>query len=397
MLRATLGVFQALATPRATKGLDITAVPVLAQGLPVSEVRIGPLSWQTREENRFVRGDYRSVPWIGQIWYYRIREHYVHICLTDPTMVSFTISDLHGQSDRKTTMRAGKYLRRYYPRLADLEISTYCATFKSISRELKLATTREEIKDVYLNGPSSCMSYAFPDLDAHPSEMYASGDLGIFYIENPVTAIASGANRIAARCLARIDKPKHIALNTAYGDYETLQAVLRNEGIPQENGTYFEGARLLKEEVADDVYLCPYVDAYYQGGLHEDSIKIGHYQTNQVDLQITSGLTGNVFFCEGCDRTLPQTEQHQDHYCASCFEDNYFDCAECGEGHNLLTDQRFYVDGNRYLCYECYHKEYFECYQCWIIKPKTERSPRTGDDSYRQYCVLCLPLVLEEE
>ncbi len=385
---ATLGLSQALAPPWDTKGLEIT---------PITQIRVATGTWQTREQNRFVSGDYQHVPWARQIWYYPVREHYVHICLTDPTMVSFTICSLHGAEDRKTTMRAGKYLRRYYPQLGDIDISKYCATFKSVSRKLRLATTREEIRDVYLDGPNSCMSYDFPDLDAHPCEMYASGDLGIFYIENPSSQISRGANRVAARCLARIDKPEHIALSTAYGDYETLQAVLRNEGIPQENGLHFEGARLLREEVADDVYLCPYVDAHYQGGLHKNSIKIGYYRANSVDLQVTSGLTGDVFFCEGCDQTLPRTDQAQDHYCDACFADNYFICDECSGEYNILQDQRFYVDGSRYLCFQCYHLEYFECSQCWLIKPKTERSPSSEDDSYRQYCALCLPPVLEEE
>lgn len=107
-----------------------------------------------------------------------------------------------------------------------------------------IAKTREEIRHVYENGPSSCLSNKashYLSAPVHPTEVLAAGDIQVAYIQDHLG--------IAARTL--IWPRKLIYLTPIYDDWGTnarkvLMAELQMRAYKEARHGQFDGARLLK-------------------------------------------------------------------------------------------------------------------------------------------------------
>lgn len=176
--------------------------------------------------------------------------------------VSFYTKLDDAYSDRRTTMKLGRYLRQFTVK-NDNEIADICARngVECNDRMLHFARTREEIKKVYASGPRSCMSGdSFGSV--HPAEAYASPDISVAYIADP-----DNENRITARAVCN-EMTKEF--NSIYGDHARLRPMLEAAGYKKhEKYHYLQGCRLLKIDIGKG-YACPYIDSDDSVGPHPD-------------------------------------------------------------------------------------------------------------------------------
>ena len=77
--------------------------------------------WFEREKARFDAGEYQPVPWPENLTQYP--GHFLHLSETTPGNVAFTQSSAHGERDRQTTIKPGKYLTKYFPDLPPPEVA----------------------------------------------------------------------------------------------------------------------------------------------------------------------------------------------------------------------------------------------------------------------------------
>lgn len=255
---------------------------------------VGELSWRDRERAKELDGVYVAPVWADErFWQQRcaeLVEHYAHVSLDDPGMIAFTASPEHGEADRQTRMRPGKYLKKYFGDvLSARQIDYYAQWFRDGERpllddgevSLHYAATPEEIARVYIDGPSSCMGRgAFDDnVTTHPTRVYGAGDLQIAYLRQ------GGDGRIVARALCwperevfgRIYPNLDAWERDGFDSYDDAKAAqdtlhMRLKALGWEpihvKPAGFDGARILKIPASDycDDYVMPYLD---HGGFND--------------------------------------------------------------------------------------------------------------------------------
>ena len=98
-----------------------------------------------------------------------------------------------------------------------------------------------EIERVYLEGPTSCMSYEAGDEDIresiHPVRVYGAGDLAVAYMRN-------ARGKINARTICRPEKKVYGRL---YGASGRLREALEAQGFKRGRGEDFVGSKFLIE------------------------------------------------------------------------------------------------------------------------------------------------------
>lgn len=137
--------------------------------------------------------------------------------------------------DKRTVQAIGRYLRACNPFLDDAQIEAEAAkygVFLDNTLHLKFALTREEIKHVYINGPSSCMSGGHPDR-VHATEAYACHPIAVAYLERD--------GDILARTVVNTQTKEWVRF---YGDHARLRPLLQAQGY-SENRTCLRGFKIL--------------------------------------------------------------------------------------------------------------------------------------------------------
>ena len=210
--------------------------------------------WLWRESLRAFNGEYK-IPDFMKVLRHRglikhgFNLHAVHESTDDPTMVAYTPSHEYGKRDRQVRVKVGKYLQKYYADvLTASEIRDMANTAKPFG--LQWATTQDEMRHVYENGPGSCMSGKCWDhlKGHHPVDVYV-GEFKLAYI-------ARAAGFIVARCLVHEPSKRYVR---TYGDEaDTLAALLDQAGYSRDSD--WEGARVKRIHLRDDRYVMPYVD-----------------------------------------------------------------------------------------------------------------------------------------
>ena len=284
-----------------------------------------PPDWFAREQLRFQNGDYDPVPWPDHLTQYP--GHFLHLSTETPGNVAFTQSDRHGEADRQTTVKPGRYLTKYFPDLLSPEVARLAGLISAKQKpsELFIARTREEISHVYINGPSSCMSSGFSNLHAHPSEVYAGPDTAVAYIKG-------SADRIVGRTVIRTNEP--LGYMRLYGDDVRLLEALESNGYGE--AVSFEGCRLLRINRNDEEIIAPYVDggdtscARYSpmaADLCDKYLTLS--DDGEVELTSTSGYVDiTTYECSECESYV-DSEDHHSHdgciYCNQCYHDIFVD------------------------------------------------------------------------
>lgn len=191
--------------------------------------------WKAREAQRFVSGEYKPVCWSGQYWWDQNHNasHFVHVAIKDPTRIAFTKDARDGAKDVQTSMKPGKYLTEFFGKILTTEqikvfAMQHSTTFEN--KELKFATTPEEIQKVYeAKNLGSCFS------GTTKANLYGSGDFAVAYIET------EGIVKARAVCC-----PERKIYARPYGDEYRLTKLLAEAGYKKSNYSHeWTGLKLL--------------------------------------------------------------------------------------------------------------------------------------------------------
>lgn len=284
----------------------------------IEQAEVRKMAWRDRETYRFSDGDYEHLPWVNDpFWRDNLaihEDHFAHVSTEEPSMIAFTMTPEHGEQDRQTRMRPGKYLNRFFKDvLTPKKIAFYAEWFARKERphemfggDVLFSESPEQVIDIYDRGPHSCMK----DVDA--VQIYHGPDLRLAYIEE------TPGGRVLARALVW---PENMVFGRVYPsvDYwstdgfdspQQSEAVqldlftrLRQMGYTsQDEGGSFEGARLLKIE-DQGTYLCPYLDGGYEVDVVDDHLVMT--QNGEYDADRTDGYLDepdeDAWRCESCE------------------------------------------------------------------------------------------------
>lgn len=356
--------------------------------------------WFEREKARFDAGEYQPVPWPENLTQYP--GHFLHLSETTPGNVAFTQSSAHGERDRQTTIKPGKYLTKYFPDLPPPEVARLAGLISATTKssELFIARTREEIAHVYKNGPNSCMSERFRSLECHPSEVYAGPDTAVAYIKGT-------GDRIVGRAVIRTSVPR--GYMRLYGDDVRLLASLTAEGYGE--AVSFEGCRLLRiNREESDYIIAPYVDggdsacARYSP---TEAILCNQYLTlsddGDVELTSTGGYVDcRTYECSECQCSVDPDACYlvnDERYCEFCYSECF---VTDYDGETIPRDEAtevFYRYGTTYVHDNELDSNTARCFltnELWlsgdlvVIEPDGElASPDAlNDDANYQFCDL---------
>lgn len=373
------------------------------------------LDWRGRERLRLELGFYTAVPWAGEYWYLHSehsRLHFPHISKDNPGKIAFTESEEKGADDKQQRIRAGKYLTRFFGHaINESEIRQWASRVSLDSGDygVQIATTPDDIIDVYKRGPHSCMA------NADYVRVYGAGDLGIAYLESEDGDISCRA----------ICWPEKEIYGRVYGDGDGGEyqnrfiEKLSDMGFnPDDYNDSFNGARLLRIE-GNGGFVCPYLDisdTVYDDG---EYLRVGG---GDLDAQSESGVAGPghccsncgesydpengggyledlgdlcescanelTRYCEDCGETRAADDvnhlEHIGHYgrdvCESCAE-SYPTCDSCSEKHE--SDSTYHTADGETVCESCLD-DYFTCENCGDL---FRHDQAHGEES--DYCESC--------
>ena len=247
-------------------------------------------------------------------------EHFLHIPIHDKSKVSYTESEEKGERDRQAVQRIGRYLNKYSG-MTEPQIAEISAVYRKAvlgEAEIKFARTREEIRHVYENGPSSCMGHGVYKFNTkvkgekiHPCEVYATPDVSVAYMERD--------SRITARVVCNeIEK----TFNNIYGDSVLFEPALRDLGYTVGD---LEGCSLLLLRNDDGKIICPYIDGERSVTVYDDRLEVssdGDYEaSSEHGVLYTSTCT-----CSHCEDQFNEDDGRDirgDFVCEGCLDENY--------------------------------------------------------------------------
>lgn len=288
---------------------------------------------------RFETGEYQRLPWADEPWSTE-QERAGHIC--QETGVSIAFFEDFGR-DRVTTMRPGRYLEKFYSHVLSSTDIQQWSTKVDTECELHFATTPDEIEDVYIHGPNSCMAYDVSDFSSsvHPTRVYGAGDLAIAYLKR--------RNKIIARALCW---PEEKLVNRMYGDedrlWNRLEALGYTETYRARKNELFLGARLLLIRDYDRIVL-PYLDGFNRVSINGDHLVLdlrGELRGVRTD-GLAADQYGDVYSggpdpyctCDRCDSNIQDEDDvyyvDNQNWCESCYCEHSSACDDCS---NIVSD-----------------------------------------------------------
>jgi hypothetical protein len=204
-----------------------------------------PLYRESERQNSgeivLIRTAYPTIPWPIDL------PDYFHCCVEGGGLISYFPTKEHLVQDRRVIISPGRFLTKNTswsgPKVAEVAGEFLPADFK-------IAESPEDITNVYLNGPNSCMTNKGWKADIHPVRAYA-GEFGAAYLSR------EGSKKVSARCIVHL--PTKVWVR-AYGS-GVLRKELEQQGFKKE-AKYPAGARLTRLNLAghtDRVYV-PYID-----------------------------------------------------------------------------------------------------------------------------------------
>lgn len=238
--------------------------------------------WRQREQHKFNTGTYTRLPWECHSWWHdsnAIAIHqfqYPHVSRKEPGMIAYVESEEKGMENIVTRIKPGRYLEQfkdilviYHVRAHDL-VKEFDAEYAP--RELRFATTEDEIQWVYENGPASCMSskqyrakngWGYPEPGEwpdgyHACRAYAAGDLQVaWFAKDDEKPIKRG--NVAARAVIWPEKKTY---SRCYGDEYKLRDALKALGYKPAPPI---GAKLLRKPY-ECKFIVPYIDIGQESG-----------------------------------------------------------------------------------------------------------------------------------
>jgi hypothetical protein len=273
-----------------------------------------------------------QVPWKGAEWAKGepAEVHFPHLAIEgEVPMVAFYASEQHAERERLTKMRPGRYLKRYFGEVLDneeIERLTAEVTVRAGAMTVRWTQDADEIEEIYVNGPSSCMS---EDADSylghcHPSRVYAGPDLAVAWLGDMDDA--------TARCVVWPEKKQY---GTIYGDVSRMRLLLEQQGF--EDGDFY-GARFrrIKDRCGNGLIM-PYLDfgtAYDDG----EFLIANEYASGRrsVASSNTCGTTeDNRCSCDRCGDSMSEDDsvyvEDRGSWCELCADHYAVRCDYSGE------------------------------------------------------------------
>jgi len=294
--------------------------------------------WKEREEVRLANGTYLQVPWHDESWYEPKRgEHFCHLSVDEPGKIAFTSSPANGIADVQTRMAPGRYLKRFFnDELSAADIEYWANEVSLAAGALKVTITQDrgEIRQVFENGPSSCMGHPASNFgtycstekrNIHPAEVYAGPDLGVAY--------AGTLDEPSGRCVVW---PAEKRFSTIYGDCHRLRRLLEDKGYKSDT---MRGAKFRRIE-CDNGIVMPYIDCGVGASDMGDHLILDN---GDIPVQSTAGYVSS-FRCDHCEEHVRDEDTYSvdgEVWCESCVNSDARYCNYYSEyvvedsGHNV--------------------------------------------------------------
>lgn len=335
--------------------------------------------WQWREQSRLDSSEYQPVPIVLDLAY--PKEHYLHLSVTktESDFVAYTPSPEYGERDRQTRMKFGKYLRKVFPHLTDVDVQKAVMDLRTAlaladsPAKLLFATDRATINRIFETEMcacdstyTSCMHGKFNNDAIRPYHVYAdSPDVAVAYV------LEHG--KIVARSVVST-KGKEYVRAYAVGGCSTkcgiLIDLLRQAGYSHGD---LVGSRLTK--LRTHKVMLPYIDnggarVSNEGHYWEVVSDGGDYEADQTD-GTASDCTPR---CGSCDN--PEDDCNCS-YCECCEESYAEGCDTCSMCPvcDRCTEHRGTAECECVRCPECSElEENCECAHCEEDEEKEEEN-----------------------
>ena len=301
-----------------------------------------------------------------------------HYSAQEPGQVAFQPSDLsYREGDRQIRTKPGRYLNKHLDLDSDQVRKCVAIENGDMNVYLKFAKTIEEFTDVYLRGPSSCMSHAIDWYDESactgrlPVSVLANGDIEVAYLE-----LDSGI--IPARALVVQSSQKYVEIYHNSDAMDSARDELRSRLEDAEYSQYsyaLVGQKIERISINDDeAFVCPYIDS---GGLpvddNGDHLLIresgyGEMSPNYSTGVCTSTETQECAFCEEHTTDIEDMRHVDDlgDVCENCIDNSFTLAHHYGGDEEFIRDRdaicvndEWYEDSER-----CLH--YYDIYLCTV-------------------------------
>lgn len=298
----------------------------------------------------------------------------VHKSLTQPGLIAFYGSFEKAEAKRETIMKVGRFLAKFQPDWSQEEIRRAGEQYASENSEmvLEFATTPDEIEQVYVNGPRSCMAGPASNFSSeiHPTRVYGAGDL----------AVAHYGTKARVLCW-----PKKLTYGRIYAESEAMASKMAEalESLGYNSKGKFSGARLLRIQ-EHDKFVCPYLDGEQSVEDSGDFLRIGG--------NLIAGSTSGLIYmheetCEICDSAFDPEDSNCSTMCDSCYDEHSW-CEECEE--TVHNNNMTYVESaDRSVCNSCLRHNYSECVKCNENFRDDETVEVEDGRVTRTYCLGC--------
>ena len=367
---ATAGRFVAERNQAFARGVLTTRYRIVRQSAAVVSDE-----WKAREQARFANGTYKTVPWFNEDW--NNQEHFAHVSNEDGEKIAYTATAEDGAADKQTRTRPGRYLEQHYGNvLSQDQIREWCARFTLENNKpvLLWAKGPDDIEQVYLNGPSSCMSKSLDwyESPVHPVRTYGTEDFALAYMRNP-------QGEISARVIVSPDRKVYSRI---YGDYSRLQALLEEAGYSCGNDADdWSGLRLLRIPV-DNNFVVPYLD-HPMNCVHDNGKYLVIDGGGDIECHETTGLPCRGIFCAYCECRCNDTYTvGGEQWCEDCYQDHSSYCSNCDESYYTEDMAGSDRHGDSY-CDNC-ARDMARCDCCGYFDSETVETMER-----ETYCVRC--------
>lgn len=299
----------------------------------------------------------------------------VHKSISNPGMIAFYESVAKAEAQRETITKVGRFLTRFRPELSQDEIRKLAEQYQAEQGQnvLTFATTEEEIEEVYVNGPHSCMAGSALKFDSsiHPTRVYAAGDLAIAHIGTDSRVLCWPKKKIYGRIYGNTESQRNI-----------LKSALNDIGYSYEPHKFYGAKLLLVED--EGSHVMPYLDDALEVEERDGYFVIVR---NGIAADSQSGLLCTKE-CSCCGHNIGNSDEYGD-LCESCYGERSY-CSSCEEltRHDDIT----YLEGpDLILCSHCLSSNYTRCESCEeYVEDEEITEVISGTNKTESYCSGCV-------
>ena len=248
------------------------------------------------------------------------------------------------QNFHATSIRPGRYLKKYFPEMTDDEIRIAANKVDQVS-ELRFLPNATDMIDVYLQLAStgivnSCMSK--DKWNVHPLMAYDRSDVQLAVLYQYGSPIA--------RALVNILTKQYPII---YGQWERMEPILQNAGYTHGS---LHGAKIKRVPHPNNPnrLALPYIDAHRNHNREMNKCSHVHIYDDYLLIDDHGGIKANRYD-EGYiydDDDLPTDEDEGD---------DMRECDHCGAVYHE-DDANYVEDNDAYICDDCYHNATYVVY-----------------------------------